>query len=510
VSAAPVLIDQTAHGRRASGASRVVSFPVFLGCLLVCLATATVRSRFDDPDMWWHLKTGQVIWTSHSIPTTDTFSYTTHHHAYVPHEWLSQLLIYGAYKFGGYSGMMLWLCCLTSALLIIGYIFCSLYTRNPKIGLLGALTIWGFSTVGLAIRPHMIGYLLLTIELLLIHLGRTRDRRWFFALPPLFAVWVNCHGSFVLGLLVAAAYLFSSFSSFRAGSLVASKWDAGVRKTFFWMLALSCLALFCNPVGIKQVLYPLNLFFHQPINLAQVDEWQPLQVTDARGIALIGVLACIALVLIVRHSELMWDELLLLAMGTWLAVSHRRMVFVFGILVAPVLSRLLSDFWDGFSLEKDLPVLNTILIAASLLIAAWTFPSRAAIAKEIDQGSPVKAVEFIKTNHLPGRMLNEYVYGGYLIWAAPENPVFVDGRTDIFEWTGVLAELASWEKLESNPNELLDKYQIDFCLLAHHSPMVTVMSLLKNWQMVYQDDQSVIFSRTIPSTSPPSSDPSEN
>ena len=87
-------------------------------------------------------------------------------------------------------------------------------------------------------------------------------------------------------------------------------------------------------------------------------------------------MACIALVLIVRHSELMWHELLLLAMGTWLAVSHRRMLFVFGILVAPVLSRLLSDFWDGFSLEKDRPIPNTILIAASLLIAAWTFPNQ--------------------------------------------------------------------------------------------------------------------------------------
>ena len=119
---------------------------------------------------------------SHSIPTTDIFSYTTQHQAYVPHEWLSQLLIYGAYKLGGYSGMMLWLCCFTSALLIVGYILCSLYARNPKIGLLGALTIWIFSSVGLAIRPHMIGYLLLTIELLLIHLGRTRDRRWFFVL----------------------------------------------------------------------------------------------------------------------------------------------------------------------------------------------------------------------------------------------------------------------------------------------------------------------------------------
>jgi hypothetical protein len=460
--------------------------------------------------MWWHLKTGQIISTTHTIPNADIFSYTTHHEAYVDHEWLSQLLIYGAYKAGGYPGLMLWLCCLTSALLIAGYILCSLYTKNPKIALLGALTVWIFATVSLAVRPQMIGYLLLTIELLFIHLGRTRDRRWFFALPPLFAVWVNCHGSFFLGLLVAAAYLLSSFTPFHAGSLFSPKWAPDARKTLSLMLALSVLALFCNPIGIKLILYPLNALLHQPIGLSQVEEWQPLQVTDSRGVALLGVLACIALVVIVRQSELMWHELLLLAMGTWLAVSHRRMLFVFGILAAPVLARLLSDFWDGFSLEKDRPVPNTILITASLLIAVWIFPGHADLAKQVDQSSPVKAVEFIKSNHLSGPMLNEYVYGGYLIWAAPEHPVFIDGRADVFDWTGVFAELSRWEHLESNPNQLLDKYQISFCLFSRHNQMVTVMSLLKNWQIVYQDDQSVIFTRTAPGSLPSNSDPHKN
>src|SRR5690242_21267506 len=100
---------------------RVFSFSGMLAGLMGALAVLTVRSRFDDPDMWWHLKTGQIIWDTHTIPVTDIFSYTTGHHAWVPHEWLSQLLVYGAYRLGGYSGLMLWLCFFSAALLIAGY-----------------------------------------------------------------------------------------------------------------------------------------------------------------------------------------------------------------------------------------------------------------------------------------------------------------------------------------------------------------------------------------------------
>ena len=175
----------------------VFSFPVAVASLLMTLGVLTVRGRFDDPDMWWHLKTGQVICTTHTVPTTDIFSYTTNHHASVPHEWLSQVLIYGAYRLGGYSGLMLWLCFFTAILLVAGYALCCIYSGNAKVSFVGAMTIWFFATSGLAIRPQMIGYLLLVLELLLIHMGRSRSPRWFFGLPPLFAVWVNCHGSFL-------------------------------------------------------------------------------------------------------------------------------------------------------------------------------------------------------------------------------------------------------------------------------------------------------------------------
>jgi hypothetical protein len=118
------------------------------------------------------------------------------------------------------------------------------------------------------------------------------------------------------------------------------------------------------------------------------------------------------------------------------------------------------------------------------------------IAKQIDEGNPVKAVEFIKTHHLSGNMLNAYVYGGYLIWAMPEKPVFFDGRGDLFEWSGVLGEFSKWTTLQSNPNELLDKYGVDFCLLNIDSPMARVLPLLPGWKIIYSDNASIIVARS--------------
>jgi hypothetical protein len=469
-----------------------------LASLLAMLAVLTVRARFNDPDMWWQLKTGEAIWATHTIPTTDLFSYTTNHHELIPHEWLSQLLIYCAYRWGGYSGLMLWLCFFTALLLIAGYILCSIYSENSKTAFLGALIIWLFSTTGLSVRPQLIGFLFLVLELILLHLGSARSPRWFFGLPPLFAIWVNSHGSFFLGLLLLGIFLLCCFFDFRQGLLVSFRWDIRRRRMLALAVLLSIAALFLNPVGVKQILYPLNTLFFQPINLSQVDEWRPLQWNDPRGIALVVLLSCIFLLLILRLSELYWHELLLLTLGTWLAISHQRMAFVFGILAAPVFSRLLSTSWDGYSIEKDHPWPNLMLITTSLLIAFFAFPNLDNITKQINSGNPVKAVEFLKTHHFSGHMLNAYVYGGYLIWALPEQPVFIDGRADLFEWSGVLGEFARWTTLQSDPNELLNKYGVTFCLLNIDSPMVRVLPLIPGWKLVYSDNASAILARTAP------------
>jgi hypothetical protein len=176
------------------------------------------------------------------------------------------------------------------------------------------------------------------------------------------------------------------------------------------------------------------------------------------------------------------------------------MLFVFGILAAPILSRVFADSWDHYDAARDRPLPNAVLIAASLLVAIWAFPSRQNLTRQVEQHSPVKAVDFIHTHHLSGPMMNDWITGGYLIWAAPDHPVFIDGRADVFEWSGVMTEFGNWATLQSPPSTLLDKYQINFCILSRDSSMAFVLPLLPNWKTVYSDDQTVIFVRDPPAT----------
>lgn len=495
MSTASLTVEQTTEATRVGALRVVFSFPVMLASLLVVLAVLTVRSRFDDPDMWWHLKTGEVIWNTHHIPTTDLFSYTASHQAFVPQEWLSQALIYGAYRFGGYSGIMLWLCFFTSAILIAGFVLCSLYSGNVKIGWAGALAIWLFATVGYAVRPQMVGYLLLIVEMLVLHLGRTRSPRWFFWLPPIFAIWINCHASFFLGFGLAGLLFLCSFFDFRMGLLEASRWERRRQLIFGLALVLSAAALFLNPTGVKLVVYPLDFMLHLPINLSAIDEWKPVAMDSVRGAGLLVVFACILLAVIIRRLPLYWHELVLLAAGTWFGVHHERMTFVFGILAAPILARLLATAWDGYNAEQDRVLPNVLAIIVFLLVAFLAFPSRQVITKQVETTNPVKAVKFMEDHHISGRMLNEYIFGGYLIWAAPDRPVFVDGRADLFEFAGVLKEYGEWATFQDDPNVLLDKYKIDYCLLERGAPIARVMQLLKGWKSIYSDDKSIIFVR---------------
>lgn len=474
---------------------RIFSFPVALAGLLAVPVMLTVRARFDDPDMWWHLKMGEIIWKTHTIPLHDIFSYTTGHQALIPQEWLSELFIYAAYHWGGYSGLMLWLCIFSCALVLAGYVLCSIYSGNLKVAFVGAMIVWLFATVGFAIRPHLIGYLLLIVELLLIHLGRARHPRWFLGLPILFALWINCHASFILGLILAGLFLFTSFFNFRLGSLVAQPWPLRSRKLLALALLLSLPALFLNPIGIRQILYPFDTLLHQPLNLSSVAEWAPLDMTDARGIALLAVLLCCFLLAVTRQADIYFDELLLLALGTYLAVSHMRMLAVFGILAAPILSRQLSNSWEGYNVEEDRIWPNALVLGAITLAVYLSFPSQRNLQSQVEDQSPVKAVEFLHAHPLSGPMLNDYQSGGYLIWAAPEHPVFIDGRADIYEWSGLLGEFGSWATLSSDPNLLLQKYKIAFCLLDRQAPIARVLPLLPQWKTVYGDEHTVIFAR---------------
>ncbi len=471
---------------------RIFSFHAMLIAGLALVAVLTVSTRFNDPDLWFHLKLGQVIWTTHSIPTTDTFSFTVYGHPWTAHEWLAELSIFAAYRAGGYSGLMLWLAGLTSLLLGLSYFLCYRYCGNALVSMMGALCVWFFGTVGLAIRPLLLGNIFLVLELILLSLA-ARNRRWLWGLPPLFAVWVNCHGSYFFGMGILFACFVSAFVHGEWGLIVAERSDRERQKQLGIVLLLSAAALCCNPVGLKLLLYPLDTFLHQQTGLNSVEEWLP---PDLRSVRALGMIAAVLLLLAVpplRRTKLQLSDLLILGAAFWLALQHVRMVFLFGIIISPLLCHVLAPLL-GADKKREHPIANGILVLASLLTVVWAFPGVVALQEQIRKGNPTGAVEFIRRTGLTGPMLNEYVFGDYLIWAMPAEKVFIDGRGDVYDWNGVFAEYGRWATLQEDPNILLNKYHIRLCLLSRASPLGWVMPYL-GWNKAYADEVATVFVR---------------
>jgi hypothetical protein len=472
----------------------VFSFRVMMAFGLAVIAVCTVSNRFNDPDLWFHLKLGQVVWNTHSIPSTDTFSFTASGHSWTAHEWLAELGMYAVYHLGGYSGLMLAFSILASLLFVLVYVLCYQCCESALVAFMGGVCAWFFATVGLAIRPLLLGHIFLVLELIVLESAWRGRRRLLWLLPPLFAVWVNCHGSYFFGMGVVLVYCICSFANGRWGLVVAEPWDRKGRKLLGAILILCGVALCVNPVGVHLLLYPLNVAFQQATSLNVIDEWLPPDLRSLRGVGMIVAVVGILLVSLLRQSKLQLRELLILAMAFALAMQHVRLLFVFGIVVSPVLSGVLAPLLgrDG---KREHPIANGLLMAAFLVTVVCVFPGRAAIQQQIRKTSPTGAVDYIRRTGLSGPMLNDYVFGDYLIWALPEEKVFVDGRGDVFDWVGVLAEYGRWATLAEDPNILLDKYRIRLCLLSQNTAMTRVLPYLSGWKRVYSDDVSAIYVR---------------
>lgn len=472
-------------------ARRVFSYPAALAAGLVAVTVLSLATRFENPDLWWHLKVGQIIWNTHTIPSSDLFSFTAQGHPWTAHEWLSEVSMYGAYKLGGYTGLMIWVSVLASLIFLVVYLLCWLMTGNALVALRGGMVAWCFGTVGLSIRPLILGHLFLAAEILVLELARTRRRRWLWLLPPLFAAWVNCHPSFVFGMAVLAVYFISSLIKASAGLVVSEDSDRGWQLWLGWILVACTAALCANPIGIRLWIYPFDVLFHQRTSLESIQEWLPPDLRQGRTLAMLAVVPAVLLLSMIRKSSLSIRELLLMLMASGLALQHSRMVFLFGILISPILCR----FGWGRDNKRTYPLANAVIMGGCLAAVIWFFSGPAALEKQVLQVNPVQAVKFIRASHLAGPMLNEYRFGGYLIWNLPETKVFIDGRGDVYDWNGTMGEYLRWANLREDPKLMLDRHGIKFCLLYDGSSIARAMPYLPGWKKIYSDGLAVVFSR---------------
>ncbi len=470
------------------------SFPVLLGAMLVAGTWAGVRLRLPDPDTWWHVAVGQSILALRALPVRDVYSFTAHGSPWIAYEWLGEVVMAVGARAGGLEGMESLLFALSGILILLLWAFAYLHCRNVKAASIACVLLLPLAGVVFSLRPQLLGYVFLLLTLIVLEKYRQGSRKILWVLPPLFVLWVNTHGSFVLGLFVIALYLASGLWGFEYGPVETVQWTKRQRIELELVFLLSLVALTVTPYGTKLAAYPLEMALLQPLNIANIAEWQPLSFKLAIAKFLLGLLLAFLVTQWVVRMKWKLRDLALFLSALVATCLHLRFTFFLVAATAPVLAKLAGRWMDGYQPQKDRYALNAFLLAALVTVVVTTFPSRRKLDQLVAENYPAGAVRYLQIHPPVPHLLNEFGWGGYLIWKlGPKQKVFIDGRTDLYEYAGIFSDYLHLERLAPDTPFILRKYRVGACLIRPDVPLATFLAASKRWQRVYQDGVAVLY-----------------
>jgi hypothetical protein len=474
--------------------------------IIVFVLLFTLATRIPvDTDTWWHIRSGEYTLTRGMI-YTDQFSFTVNGQPWINHSWGSQLILFGVWRLAGNVGLSLYTSVLATAGMAFVYRMCegNVYLRSFAL-VIGAAT----AAVFWSARPQMVSFFLSTVLLYILYLHKRKkiDRIWF--IPLLMALWGNLHAGFSIGFI----FLFGSIVGEVFGNIFNPSSEevvpiVGVRKMVV-VTVVSIAAMVINPYTVQILALPFKTV---SIGALQnfIQEWNS---PDFHGrqtwpfiFLLLGTLGAVG----ASRKRLDWTDFLLFSGTTFLSLLAGRNIATFAIVATPIftyhLDAMLTEHgWILNPVKRVSPMmarLNVILLigivlGALVVIIGVLNPTGVREAQE--QYLPVRAAEFLKSEQPVGPMFNSYNWGGYLMFAAPEYPVFVDGRTDMYgdefltRWLQTATGGEGWR-------ETLDEYGINLVVVENGSGLARQLANDADWQLIYprpsdEDEQAVIFAR---------------
>src|SRR5262249_34535610 len=289
-------LESIRKSERPGWLSSLTSFPVALGFLIAVGVFATLRGHFAEPDIFWHLRDAQYVVSQHHIVTHDIYSFTVSGAPSVSHEWLSELVYYGAYKVAGWQGVLGLYCGLMILLVLAVYWLALRAGADPVAAGLCAALAKVLIGIGTGPRMQHLGWLCFIAVYAILQKYRAERRAPLWSLPLLFCLWINLHGSWLSGAAIWAILLLSGFLKRDLGRVQAYPWSwADVRRMVIFG-ALSFAALFVNPTGYKAVLYPFETMFRMPVQQQNIIEWQGVYMAGPVGLRVLVTLGAVLLV----------------------------------------------------------------------------------------------------------------------------------------------------------------------------------------------------------------------
>ena len=455
-----------------------------------------LRSFWVDPDVWWHIKVGATILSTHRWPTSDPYSFTVYGTHWIAYQWLGEVVIAWFANRWGLRGLMALDMILASAILFALHALVTTRCRNSKAAFVVCALFLPLVYSSLSLRPQMLAYLFLILTLIILERFRQGQTGTLWLLPTLFLIWVNTHGVFTIGLFALGVYWACGLLEIRWDGVESRRWTTADRVRLEQVGLLILIALLITPYGTELLLYPLDLAYSQQVMMANIIEWQPVMTDKVVGHIFLAFIITFFFAQVTLRPRWRLEELVLLLAGIAGASLHLRLVMIFVPFSAPLFGVIVARWIDPYDPAKDRYVLNAALMSLVVAAVIGFFPSRGDLESIMQEKWPVRAVEYLRQHPAPKPMLNSYEYGGYLIWKmADVNKVFIDGRADIYVRTGVFVDYLNISRLKFPAPFLLNAYNIQSCLLGHDEILVTLLDALPDWQKAYDDPISVLYVR---------------
>ena len=468
---------------------------LLLWSLWLLTAAITFKSFSDliaDYDLWFHLFLGREAFSNAAIGKIDLYSFTAYGLPVINHEWLADIIMAGAYKVMGESGLILWRWIMVLAIVLLSLRLIKIRTENRLTQIFTFLCFVIVIAPGISFRVQLFSYLFVLLLMNLIYSKHPKIFSLWSFITILFLFWANIHGAFVLGLLIWYIYLFEKlvFKSYKLNFLTAIA-----------IVAPVCVTLI-TPYGIRlwEFIYGE---LSNPISSQYITEWQRFSF-EARELPflLVFLLTWIAVLFSGKAKGLAETIVLLLAslMG-FMAVRHTPL---FVILTLPsiayhfdgALQRLKSKLPQG----KPSPPMATYISAVVLLVAAAFFlyigmsqPWKIQTDKD---PLPFQSVEFLKTNNFKGNLWTPLHWGAYALFHLyPDIKVSIDGRWAMMYPHDVMQDnmAFAYHGTDGRWKKLLEKYGADYALVEKGNPALIEMKHDSDWVLGFGEDACTLL-----------------
>lgn len=499
--------------------------------LLLSLSYGVLSQRLlGDADTGWHIRDGQQIVSTHTIPRTDSFSSTMSGKRWYAWEWLYDAGIGVIYNSAGLNGVVFFSAFLIALTFTLLFRLQLAAGANLPLAILFLLLSASSSTIHFLARPHLVTWLCTVLWFRILdsteasnHDGTPRNLYW---LPLLMVFWVNLHGGLIMGFVLLGVYLLAAVLENLTTSDLHAKTRAGKRARALAAASVFCLlASFLNPYGYKLHAHVYGYLSNRFL-MNHIEEFQSPNFHDLapRCFVVLLLLALFTLSLSPRRARL--SHVLLILFATSSALYAARNIPISSMLVtltiAPLLSVWISDSSDRAEVSVRLRSLASRLRSFSermagmesrqhghlwpalvVLFSLWVclhqgrLDTRPLMDVEFDaKRFPVAATDFIRTHNIEEPIFSRDSWGGYLIYRLyPQTKVVVDDRHDLYgeeflkNYLKIIHVEPDWEKI-------LDDWKVNLILLPANSALSSALKQTSNWKILYDDGVAIVFQRS--------------